>query len=119
MTGPNPIEKRSTPTPNSRATRKWPNSWTRINTPSTTTKDTSVVTIAPPASPGRRAGQRGVGQPSADERSRLGIHVDTCLDAVEPPQRDAIEGLRDQLGNAGEGDLAGQERRHCHLVRRI
>src|SRR5262249_2473788 len=36
--------KRSTPTPDRRATMKCPNSWTRMRTPSTTTNETIVVT---------------------------------------------------------------------------
>ncbi|OLC39130.1 MAG: hypothetical protein AUH81_02420 [Candidatus Rokubacteria bacterium 13_1_40CM_4_69_5] len=43
-TGPKPIEKRSTPTPAQRATRKWPSSWMRMRTPMTTTNETTVVT---------------------------------------------------------------------------
>jgi hypothetical protein len=40
---PNPTEKRSTFTPQRRATQKWPNSWKVTSTPSATMKASTVV----------------------------------------------------------------------------
>ena len=45
-TGPKPTENRSTPTPQSRAMKKWPSSCTMMRMPRTTTNETSICTVA-------------------------------------------------------------------------
>src|SRR5262245_17275190 len=113
ITGPKPMEKRSTPTPESRATQKWPSSWMRMSTPSTTTKGTMVVSTSRPRAAGR--GQLG-GEAPGHRGARGRVHGHAGLDVGERLGRHRVEGLRDQLGDLHEADLAGEEGGHRDLV---
>src|SRR5260221_1011348 len=100
------MENRSTPTPDSLATMKCPNSCTIIRIPRTSTNATIVVTATylPPSSIRRHAealGARGLRRsyPLSRHRSRPGVHIHAGLDAVERAIRHTIERLGDQLGN--------------------
>src|SRR5215831_13656247 len=117
-TGPKPMEKRSTPTPDRRAIAKWPSSWTRMRMPRTTTNETMEVTPLPSGpqiagGPGhrhlrsQRAGHLAAG-------GRVGVQA--CLEVAEAPGGHALEGLCDQGGDAGESDAPAEEGRHRHLV---
>src|SRR5687768_6758812 len=81
-TGPKPMEKRSTPTPHQRATKKWPSSWIRIRMPMTRTKDT-IISIGPPRdrilpTVHPLAGPRV--DPVADATARPRVDVDAGVD---------------------------------------
>src|SRR5581483_9105772 len=93
-TGPNPMEKRSTPTPASRATRKWPSSWMRMRTPMTTTKEMIVVT---PLSP---SGERLDRPPGAPPRLLVDRHA--RLDRIERARRHLGQHALDQFRDVGE-----------------
>src|SRR5690242_18378885 len=87
------------------AARKWPASWTKTSTPSTTIKDTSVST-SPSCSP----------------------HVVSCAlarpavgllhhgEAAGGRRRVIVEHPLDDLADPPEWYLPGEERRHRHLV---
>src|SRR3990170_2754789 len=112
-TGPKPSEKRSTPTPIQRATRKWPSSWTRIKMPMTTTKDRTVVTRAlPPPSPGAGRRHRLQAEDLVRHPPRLAVDGHALLDARELPRRNPIE----SLGDLGEAEASVQEGRDGDLI---
>src|ERR1041384_7422166 len=110
-TGPKPIEKRSTPTPVHRATKKWPSSWIRINTPMTMTNETIVVTRLPPSDP--RVDER------LDTAASLGIDGDALLDRGEWRRRDGGQPTLDELHDGCEANALVEERRNRDLVRRV
>src|SRR6266403_1818652 len=105
-TGPKPMEKRSTPTPTQRATRKWPSSWMRMRMPMTMTNDRTVVT-ATSFRPARR--------PPA----RLGGDGDAGLDGLELAGRNVDQRVLDEFGNVRECDAAIEKGRDRDLVRSI
>src|SRR5262245_47031810 len=106
-TGPNPMEKRSTPTPDHRATTKWPSSWIRIRTPMTTMNETIVVT-------GLTASARG--DESRDAPARVGVDRHAIVDRRARAGRHGVERALDQFWDSREPDLSVEEGRHRHLV---
>jgi hypothetical protein len=113
-TGPKPMEKRSTPTPESRATMKWPHSWMRMRMPRTATKATMVVIV--PSSPRRRepCPVRAPRRSGALPRPRY-----TGLDAVERARGHAIERGGDQLRDLGVADAPFEKSADRHFVGRV
>src|SRR5262245_15806065 len=106
-TGPKPMEKRSTPTPDHRATAKWPSSWIRIRTPMTMMNDRRVVT---------RLTASARGDEGRDAPARVGVDRHTIVDRRARAGRHGVERALDQFWDSREPDLSVEEGRHRHLV---
>src|SRR5262245_47444768 len=116
ITGPKPIEKRSTPTPVRRAMAKCPSSCTRIRGPITRMNETLDVNGLSSCPQGTTRRGDATPQRRRDMSASGGVGIEAGVEVVQARRGDAIERLGDQLRNLREPDTALEKRRHCHLV---
>src|SRR4051794_21544902 len=118
--GPKPRENVSTRTPIRRAIRKCPSSCTKMRTPRTN-KKASTVNISPGGrepekSRDRLYSSRGSGR----ERTSPSVdlpHVGEAADASGPIGLVPVHGVANDVGNARKSQALAEECRHRHLVR--
>src|SRR6185369_5437557 len=123
--GPKPSENVSTRTPMRRAIRKWPSSCTKMRTPRTN-KKASTVNISP-GGPGTGKSRDRLYSSRRPGRERPGPAVDfpdisksrKTGDTRGAVQFVGVHGVPDHIGNAGERQPCLEKRRDRHFVGRV
>src|SRR5471032_2205679 len=120
---PKPTENRRTFTPHSRATLKWPNSWTTTSTPIATTNATISIRKFMATSMQYAFGVRRVGCQQSSElacqATRFGIGGEHFIERRCAAVRQHVQHALDHFPDRHETDTASQERLDRNLVGRV